>query len=135
MTTTTEHAPPMADQATSLLSHAAGYSSSRTITIGLRSGLIETLAEHADGLTPEELAGHAGFDGFSVSVWCRAALGAGLCRRDGDRFRLAPHMSTLLLDQHSPAYVGGLFLVFEQPELFDRFEEVLPSGERTWWDR
>lgn len=27
-----------------------------------------------------------------------------------------------------------LFQVFEQHELFGRFEEALPSGERLWWD-
>lgn len=135
MTTTTAHTPPITNQAKSLLSHAAGYASHRTVAIGLRTGLIDTLAEHADGLTPEELAGRTGLDGFYVGVWCRSALSAGLCSREDDRFRLAPHMDTLLLDQHSPAYVGGLFLVFEQHELFDRFEEALPSGERLWWDQ
>lgn len=43
-------------------------------------------------------------------------------------------MATLLLDTTSPAYVGEVFTVMEQPEMFDRFEQVLPTGERMWWD-
>jgi len=69
-----------------------------------------------------------------TAVWCRAALAAGVCDRTDDRYRLAPHMATLLLDHRSPAYVGGVFTVMEQPEMFDRFERVMPSGERMWWD-
>jgi hypothetical protein len=28
-------------------------------------------------------------------VWCRSALSAGVCDRDGDRSRFAPHVATL----------------------------------------
>jgi SAM-dependent methyltransferase len=68
-----------------------------------------------------------------VSVWCRAAFAAGVCERAGDGFRLAPHMATLLLDQSSPAYTGGVFNALEQHEMFGRFEASLASGERMWW--
>lgn len=54
--------------------------------------------------------------------------------RTGDRYALAPHMDTLLLDTDSPAYVGGAFTIMEQPEMLDRFEEHLASGQRFWWD-
>jgi SAM-dependent methyltransferase len=133
-TTTTTQTPTIQDQAPILLSSAAGFVGHRTIAIGLRSGLIETLAEQPDGLNAEALADRLGLDAFYTGVWCRAALATGLTTRDGDRHKLAPHMATLLLDTGSPAYVGGLFLVFEQPELFDRFERVLPTGDRLWWD-
>ncbi|MDP8977877.1 MAG: methyltransferase domain-containing protein [Actinomycetota bacterium] len=126
--------PTIQDQAPILLRNAAGYVGHRTINIGLRSGLIETLSEHPDGLTANALADRLGFDAFYTGVWCRSALATGLATRDGDRYRLAPHMDTLLLDPTSPAYVGGLVQVLEMPELFDRFERVLPTGERLWWD-
>lgn len=131
-TTTTD--PTIKDQAPKLLGNAAGYVGHRTIGIGLRSGLVETLAEHDEGLTPEGLADRLGLDALYTRVWCRAGVATGLLERDGDRVRLAPHMGTLLLDTTSPAYVGALFQVFEQDELFDRFERVLPTGERLWWD-
>ncbi|NIQ58533.1 MAG: class I SAM-dependent methyltransferase, partial [Gemmatimonadetes bacterium] len=102
--------------------------------MGLRNGLVETLAAHPEGLTSEGLADRLGLDAFYTGVWCRAAVATGLVTREDGRHLLAPHMDTLLLDIDSPAYVGALFLVFEQPELFDRFEQVLPTGERLWWD-
>lgn len=134
MSTTDEHTPTIQDQAPVVLSQAAGYVGHRTIGIGLRTGLIEALAERPEGVAPQDLADRLGFDAFYVGVWCRAALAAGVCERASEGYRLAPHMDTLLLDRSSPAYVGGTLQALEQPELFDRFERVLASGERLWWD-
>ncbi len=44
-------------------------------------------------------------------------------------------MDKLLLDTDFPDCVGGIVMVFGQPEIFDRFNENLPSGKRTWWDK
>jgi SAM-dependent methyltransferase len=126
--------PTVQEQTSVVLTHAAGYASHRTIAIGLRSGLLEALAASGHA-TPDELAERLGMDPFYVSVWCRAAFAAGVCERDGDRYRLAAHMATLLLDTGSPAYAGGVFTVLEQPEMFGRFEDKLASGERLWWDQ
>ena len=134
MSATQQQAPSIGDQAASLLGHVAGYSGHRTIALGLRSGLVDTLAGATQGLTPEELADAAGADAFYAGVWCRSASAAGVLTREGDRYRLAPHMGTRLLDEDSPGYVGGVFLVLEQEEVFDRFEQVLHSGDRLWWD-
>lgn len=123
------------EQAPRLLGHMAGYASHRTIAMGLRTGLIEALADAENGRTPDQLAASLDLDPYYLDVWCRSALGAGVCERDGDRYLLAPQMDTLLLDRTSPAYVGGVFLVFERDEMFDRFEQVLGSGERLWWDQ
>jgi hypothetical protein len=92
--------------------------------------MLGELARAPGGATPDELAERLDLDPFYVSVWCRAALSGGIC----DRYRLAPHVATLLLDTGSPAYVGGLFTVLEQREMFGRFEANLASGERLWWD-
>lgn len=127
-------APTLQEQAPKLLGHLAGYVSHRTVSTGLRSGMIEALADGGDGRRPDELAEELGLDPDYVDVWCRAALGAGLCERDGDRYALASHMAALLLDPESPSYLGGVFLVFEQDEVFDRFERTLPTGQRLWWD-
>jgi SAM-dependent methyltransferase len=126
--------PTVKEQGAALLAHAAGYASHRTIAIGLRSGLLAELGRVPAGATPDDLAERLDLDPFYVSVWCRAAFAAGVCERDGDRHRLAPHMATLLLDTSSPAYAGGVFLVLEQHEMFGRFEANLASGERLWWD-
>jgi SAM-dependent methyltransferase len=130
--------PTMQEQAPLLLGHAAGYVGHRTITIGLRSGLIHALAHTPGGATAEQLAERLDLDPFYVAVWCRAAVAARLCdrdRTDGDStYRLGAHMATLLLDTSSPGYIGGVFGVLEQPEVFGRFEANLASGERFWWD-
>lgn len=123
-----------------LLAQAAGYIGLRTIEVGLKHGLIAKLAEHPEGLTVEQLAHDAGVDAFYAGVWARAAYGAEVIDTvvgdgDGTTYRLAEHVGTLLLDQDSPAYIGALFKLLDQPELFDRFSEVLTSGEHIWWDQ
>jgi SAM-dependent methyltransferase len=122
----------LAETAPVVLSLAAGYAGHRTVSIGLRRGLIRRLADAPDS-SADELADGLGLDPFYVSVWCRSAVAAGIVVRDGG-LRLVPHMDTLLLDSASPAYVGGVFPVLEAPEVFGRFERELASGERMWWD-
>ncbi len=122
----------LADAAPTVLSLIAGYMGARTVSMGLRSGLLGRLADSP--ATADDLAGALGMDPFYVAVWCRAALGAGVLERDGAGFRLGEHMATLLLDTSSPAYVGGVFTVAEAPEMFGRFEASLSSGERMWWE-
>lgn len=131
---TTTDAVTVQQQAPIVLSQIAGYVGHRTIAMGLRSGLVAALVDASDGLTSDDLADACETDPFYTGVWCRSALAAGVCERTDDRYRLAPHMDTLLLDTTSPAYVGGVFAVMTQPEMFDRFEQVLPTGERMWWD-
>lgn len=158
------------EQAPKLLAHIAGYVGHRTVTIGLRHGLIAALDE-GGSTTPAELADRLDLDPFYVGVWCRSALACGICELDPDRrgddvapgpddparqearsasappepasresvslesrYVLAPHMGTLLLEADHPAFVGGVFTVLEQREVFDRFGEVLGTGERLWWD-
>ncbi len=132
-TPTTTSTPSPQEQSKALLTQAAGYVGHRTIAMGLRSGLVAALAARP-GATAADLADALDFDDFYVSVWCRSALAAGVVERAGRGYRLAPHLDGLLLDTASPAYVGGLFAVMQQREMFDRFEESLASGERLWWD-
>lgn len=132
---TARAAPTVREQAAALLGQVAGYVGHRTVAMGLRQGIIPLLAEHPEGLTPDEIAAELGNDPFYVGVWARAARAAGYCEAvEDDRIRLAPHVDTLLLDTASPAYVGGIFTTLEQYEIFSRFEEHLSDGERLWWD-
>lgn len=135
MTTVTQRPETvaLADQVPVLLAHVAGYVGHRIVGTGLRTGLLRALAD-AGTTTADDLAATLGLDPGYVAVWCQAAVAASVCDRDGDRIALAPHMATLLLDTDSPAYVGGVFNVLEQHEVFGRFEQVLASGERMWWD-
>ena len=138
MTTTTPPAAPAqevtpAQQAGLLLGQLAGYMATRIIDIGLASHLIEAIAADPDA-TPDALAARLDLDETFVAVWCRGALGAGLLDRHGDEYRLARHLDSLLLDPEHPGYVGGMYSVVGQPEMFGRFGERLRTGERTWWD-
>ena len=122
-------------QAGKMLTHIAGLIGARTVEMGLRHGLIAAVAAHPEGVTPEQLAADTKLDACYVAVWCRAAFGAELLDTDdGERYRLAPQLDKLLLDEDFPGWIGGVFQVFMQPEMFDRFAERLPSGQRTWWN-
>jgi ubiquinone/menaquinone biosynthesis C-methylase UbiE len=133
--TTDAAIPDVKQQAGMLLQQVAGYVATRTTQLGLRAGLIEALAETDDGLTSDELAIEADIDPFYAEVWCRAAIGAGLLVRDGERLRVAEHVDALLLAGDHPAHVGAMVRILEHPEIFDRFGERLATGERTWWDQ
>lgn len=127
-------APTVQSQAGTLLQQVAGFIGHQTILIGLTQGLVA--AVHAEpGVSADRLADALDLDAGYVAVWCRGALAAGVLERQDDGFRLAPHLGTLLLDSTSPAYVGGLFPLVVQHEMFGRFGEALRSGERMWWDQ
>ncbi|WP_162144846.1 class I SAM-dependent methyltransferase [Arthrobacter castelli] len=125
--------PDTQTQAGVLLAHTAGFMAHRTIDIGLRSGLLRGIGT-SPGATADELAETLNLDGFYVSVWCRAAFAAAVLERSGDGYVLAPHVETLLLDRTSPAYIGATYQLMRQPEILDRFEANLATGERLWWD-
>lgn len=124
------------EQAGKLVGQIAGYIGYRTIKIGLEHGIYEAIGRHAESVTPTELAAELQLDPFYLEVWCRSAFAAETLDLDGDeRYSLSAHMATLLLEPSSPAQLGAAFVIFEQPELFDRFADTLASGERTWWDK
>jgi SAM-dependent methyltransferase len=127
--------PELKDQAGKLLGNLAGYVGHRTIEIGLRFGLVAELAQNPDGLTAETLGSQTSLDQFYVGVWCQSAFAAEILDESNGRYRLAPHIATLLLDLDSPAYMGGTFVVLTQPEIFDKYAERLSTGEHIWWDQ
>lgn len=123
-------------QAGKVLAQVAGYVGVRTMDIGLRLGLFEEIAKHPQGIRAEALAKEKNTDPFYTQVWCRAAYASEVLElAGGGTFKLAPHMDKLLLDHDFPGYVGALPQIVLQPEMFDRFAEHLPSGQRIWWDQ
>ena len=136
MTQSSSPQQELQQQAGKILSQVAGYVGIKTLEIGLKSGLLEEIARHPQGITADDLAKQRGFDSLYTQVWCRSAYAAEvLDLGEGNTFKLAPHMETLLLNQDSPGYVGGLPMVFTQPDMFDVLAQNLASGERTWWDK
>ncbi len=123
-------------QAGALLSQAAGFVGTRTVAVGLDRGLFDAMATHGAPITPVDLAKECSLHEFYTEVWCRAAFAAGVLElAEDEAYQLGPHMETLLLDRDSPAYVGGLFKVMTQPEVFDFFSDRFSSVERIWWDQ
>jgi len=123
-------------QAGKLLSQVAGYIGVRTMDIGLRLGLLAEVAKHPQGITTDDLAKETGLDPFYVQVWCRSAYASELLELgENQRYVLAPYLDRLLLDQDFPGHIGAIPGLMMQPEIFDRFAENLPSGQRTWWDQ
>ena len=128
--------PEVPEQAGKLLAQFAGYVGFKTIEIGLTNGLLAALNDNPNGLSAEELAAAAGTEAFYTGVWSKAAYGASLIElNDDQKYVLAPHMDKLLLNADFPGYVGGIINVFTKPEIFDNFNENLPTGKRTWWDK
>lgn len=105
----------------------------RMLQMGLESGLLRRIAT-TPSATPATLADRLGMDDFYVSVWCRAAFGAGILERSGDGYVLAPRMETLLFGESSPAFAGGMVTAVGRPEMFGRFADNLTTGDRMWWD-
>ena len=119
-----------------ILSQVAGYVGVKTMEIGLTSGLLAEIAKHPQGISADDLAKQRGFDPLYTSVWCRSAYAAEVLDLNANQtYSLAPHMETLLLNQDFPGNVGGLPIVFTQPEMFDVLAQNLTSGQRIWWDK
>ena len=136
MTQPTPAPEEVQQQASKILSQVAGYVGVRTMEIGLRLGLFEEIAKHADGISADALAKEKALDPFYTQVWCRAAYASEVLELSGsETYRLAPHMDKLLLGEDFPGFAGGLPAIMVQPEIFDYFAERLPSGERIWWDQ
>lgn len=124
-----------AQQAGKMLAHVAGFIAVRTMQLGMDTGLIEKLGSHPEGLTSDQLADSAKTDPLYTEVWCNAAYGAEIIDLTADRrWTMAPHIETVLLNQDSPGYVGGVARIFDNPEMFTEFGTRLKTGQRIWWD-
>ena len=117
------------DLAGRLFSEGVGAFHLGTVYIGLKHGLFAALA--LDGpLTAAELASRTGLDGWYVREWLQAETTAGLLLADDDdlsraRFAAAPGVREALVDETSPAYLGGLALTL--PAAFSVMPELLAA--------
>ena len=117
------------DLAGRLFSEGVGAFHLGTVYIGLQHGLFATLSQ--DGpLTATELASRTRLDGWYVREWLQAETTAGLLLADDDdlsraRFAAAPGVRETLVDQTSPAYLGGL--AYAVPAAFSVMPELLAA--------
>jgi SAM-dependent methyltransferase len=97
-------------QALKIYEWAAGAASLRMAYYGLRHGLLRCLEASDHGRTIEELATMCGIDARYARAWAMTAHAGELLEYDavGKRFRLAPFINTLLLDDQNFHYLAGL---------------------------
>lgn len=127
-------APALPDQAAKLLGPISGTATVWGLELAIRLGLIDLLATRPDGLSAEDAAGALDLDPLYTHVILRSAYAAEVLERDGDRYRLADHMATLLLDQDHPAFLGGALKVFvAMRETFLDLRRFAGTGQREWW--
>ncbi|MHA6794642.1 class I SAM-dependent methyltransferase [Pseudonocardia bannensis] len=138
MTDHAEHVPEIsADQQVGrIFGWRRGFDVTWLLAIGLRSGIVHTLAAHP-GLTAAELADRLALHPPYTAAWCRTAHGFAvldLDRPDGPSggapgYRLAPHLDTILTDPSDPRYLAGYVLL--GAEVATRDFEATTDAMRT----
>jgi SAM-dependent methyltransferase len=84
-----------------------GFNTIHLIDLGIRIGLFKAFADAPDS-TAEDIARRLGLDAHYVDVWCKTAFGMELLdAQEGPRYRLAPHLDTILATPSHPRYLGG----------------------------
>jgi Methyltransferase domain len=94
-------------QIAKVFGYLTGLHATHLMAVGIGLGLFRRLAR-TPAPTPDELAADLELHAPYVRVWCHTAYALELLDLGGDgRFRLAPHMDTLLAAPQATFYVGG----------------------------
>lgn len=113
-----------------------GFVAMYLMNTGMQLGLLEAVNNLNGDITSKELANRLGLHEPYVRTWCYTAYHFGILDSEaGDRFKLAPHMGTLLTDTHSPFYFGHWirFMTSYLPDELGRMHEYFKSGQRAPW--
>jgi len=122
------------EQAAKILGPLSGTAIVWSLDLGLRLGIFEQLVERPSGATAEEVANALDLDLQYTHVILRAAYAAEVLDLDDGRYRLAEHMSTLLLDSDAPGYLGGAVRTFVAlRETYLDLRSFARTGAREWW--
>jgi len=125
------------EQSAKLEAYEKGFVAVYLLNTGLDLGLFEKLSACEDGIHPDALAGELGLHEPYVRLWCQTAYYLEILDCDGDnRFRLAPHMGSLLTDPGNPFYFGhrARFMVSHWSELLKSQTKCFKSGDTHSWD-
>jgi ubiquinone/menaquinone biosynthesis C-methylase UbiE len=120
------------EQALKIFAWAAAAASLRAAYYGLKLGLLRTIAAAPAGITVDDLAAETALDERYVRAWAKTASAGEILEYDtsSERFRIAPYMDTLLLDDDDFQYSAGLVTNFAvESRLADRVEACIRSGE------
>jgi len=125
------------EQTARLETFEKGYLAIYLVNTGVVLGLFEKIQTFEDGIDTDTLAGDLGLYEPYVKLWCLTAYHFEIldCDEDG-RFRLAPHMGTLLTDIENPYYFGNRakFMVHHWSKLLKSHPEYYRSGDTHFWD-
>ena len=124
----------LSEQAAKILGPLSGTATVWSLDLGLRLGMFEQLIDRPSGATAEEVASVLELDPQYTHVILRAAYAAEVLDLDQGRYRLAEHMSTLLLDSDAPGYLGGAVRTFiALRETYLDLRSYARTGAREWW--
>ena len=129
---TASGSPSLEEQADLLRSFRNGYQAVHVVATGVQLGIFEQLATHPQGLTYQELAQMTGYHPPYLRVWCSTAYHYHILETDRDgRYRLAPHMDSLLADRSSPDNMANVLVsaITEQGPRMARYRDYIKSGE------
>jgi SAM-dependent methyltransferase len=115
-----------------LMSYIVGNQASWFTAIGLKAGLFRAIDDAGGtGVTDEALAERLGYHPRYVQVWCLGAYAFELLDWDEESgYRLAPHLTSLLLDSADPQFMGGRMLFYTALyEDYLAFPEHLQTGD------
>lgn len=122
----------LTDQAAKVLGPLSGTATIWALDLALRLGVFEQLREGP--ASAEEVAAALELDPQYTHVVLRAAFAAEVLDRAGDRYQLAEHMDTLLLDSDAPGYLAGAVKTFVAlRETYLDMRTFAHTGEREWW--
>ena len=124
--------PSRREQMDLILSYRRGFQAVHVTATGVQLGLFEKLAAQPKGLTYRELAQVAGYHAPYVRVWCSTAYHFRLLEAEPEgRYRLAPHLDSLLGDRTHPDSMVSMMTsaLTEQGPRMARYSDYMKGGE------
>jgi len=119
------------EQAAKILGPLSGTTTVWGIDLGLRLGVFRLLADRPAGAAPEEVADALDLDPQYAHVVLRAAYAAEVLDFDHDRYRLADHMATLLLDADATASSATRRARPKSPRVWARHARLVSEAAAT----
>lgn len=126
------------EQRLKLTVYQKGFCAFYLMKTGFDLGFFEKFNAFEDGINPKTLADQLGLHEPYVRIWCQTAYYMEILEcRGGERFSLAPHMGTLLLDTSSPFYYGHWvsFTTSYMGKMMESHPEYYRSGLAELYDK
>ena len=130
--------PALADQVTRLYDLIAGYHLTNLLEVGRELRVWEAVAKRP-GIDSAALADALKADSECIDILCRTAFSFEILEREGDGWKMGPHLDAILGDPDSPFYLGRAATVHlllggeEYPDMADRIRRgrVVPYSDHS----